>query len=249
MRAIRFLLINAKDAKTVNIVNRVRAYCHAYGIHVEVSQNPNRSAARSIKLDFDMVGLSASDIQKYSSICSQISAIVHFSDVLWDLTTKENRPEDWETEIQKTKKRVQFEKEKQDQNFFQLLLSHYDQVWYLREILGKDSYDEEDRINWSLHPQELAALKRLIGKIKDKVLISKIEWNKENAINSFDAFLTASVTYPITKDYKKHFSLHHLDLSFIKVYRHVRQSISSESVNNGSKEQNLEEMFDSFFTR
>lgn len=248
MRAIRFLL-NSKDVKTVNVIHRVKAYCNAYGIPVDVTQNPNRAAARAIKLDFDTAGLSASEVQKYSSICSQISAIIHFSDLLWDLTTKENRPEDWQTEIQKSKKRVQFEKDKQEQNFFNAILNYYDQVWYLREILGKDSYEEEDRINWKLHPQELAALKRLIGKIKDKVLISKIEWNEENAINSFDAFLTASIAYPITKEYKKHFSLHHLDLSFIKVYRHVRQCISTDSAENGKRESNLEAMFDSYFTR
>ncbi len=248
MRAIRFLL-NSKDVKTVNVIHRVKAYCNAYGIPVDVTQNPNRAAARAIKLDFDTAGLSASEVQKYSSICSQISAIIHFSDLLWDLTNKENRPEDWQTEIQKSKKRVQFEKDKQEQNFFNAILNYYDQVWYLREILGKDSYEEEDRINWKLHPQELAALKRLIGKIKDKVLISKIEWNEENAINSFDAFLTASIAYPITKEYKKHFSLHHLDLSFIKVYRHVRQCISTDSAENGKRESNLEAMFDSYFTR
>lgn len=245
MRPIKVYIKNAKgsDLKLLNVINRVEAFAYSFGIKIEVIEKPTQK--KPYALDFDLTDLDPKDIRSYSSICCQISSILHYSEILWDLTLRNARPEDGLSEIQKAKKRVQIQKS-ESTDYFKQILQHYDQVWYLREILEKTEYDADEKINWNLNGQELAALKRLIPKIKDKVVISDMEWNEQNAISSFDAFLTASVKYPYTKEFKKHFSLTNIEYSFLKIYRYVRTKI--QPTGNSTKFDNLDSRFDRFFT-
>lgn len=244
MRPI-FLYVPAKgsDLKTLNVINRVKAFAYSFGITVEVK--PKKDLKKRYTIGFDVTGLLPLDIQRYSIMCSQISSILHFSESLWDVTLKSTRPEDGLSEIAKTKKRIAQAKA-QEPDYFRPILDHYDQVWYLREILMKKEYEPDEKINWNLNQKELRALKYLIQKIKDKVLISNIEWNQQNAISSFDAFLTASIKYPFTKDFKKHFSLSNINSSFIKIHLHVRTKINPAG--NSTAFDNLDNRFDRFFT-
>ena len=244
MRPIKVIVQNAKatDPKQLNVINRITAYAYAFGLTIEVEERPKLTSL--YKLDFDAKELSTSDIKKYSSICSQLSSILHYSYNLWELTRLSNRPEDSLTQIQKSRKLAKAEKS-EEPSYFQDILNHYDQVWYLKNILEKTEYEADEKINWSLNKKELNALKRLIPKIKDKLLLSNIPWNKENAVSSFDTLLTASLTHPYKKNLKDHFSLINFDYDFLKIYRYVRKQIKP----TGSDRQfdNLDSRFDRFF--
>ena len=231
----------ANDLKAMNVINRVKAYAYCFGLNLEVIEKAQRFPFR---MDFDMEGLSPADIKKYSSICSQVSAIIHFSSQLWDLTLQANRPEDGLTEVQKAKKKLRIEKTG-SHDFFQSVLNHYDQVWYLKNILEKEEYEADERINWELNTRELRALKNLIPKIRDKVTLSGVEWNEEVAVSSFDALLTASILYPYRHDFKKQFSLTIFDADFLKIYRYVRPKF--KPAGQGKQFNDLDSRIDKFF--
>ncbi len=243
MRPIKVYVKNAKgsDLKLLNVINRVKALCYSYGVTLEQVDSPEQKVP--YRLDFDATGLTPKDIKVYSSVCSQIGSFMHYGLNLWELTSRENRPEDGLSEIQKTRRRLQAGKTSVDH--FQAVLQFYDKVWYLREILGKAKYEPDEKINWELNKKELASLKRLIPKIQYKVIVSgQVEWNEQTAVSSVDAFLTASIKYPYTVEYKKHFTLANVDSSFEKIYRYVRNKIQPAGADEFN---NLDSRFDKFF--
>ena len=244
MRPIKVIVRNAKatDPKQLNVINRLQAYAYAFGLKVETVELPTMKVP--CRLDFDAEGLSAKDIKSYSSICSQLSSILYYSNNLWDLTKLYSKPEDSLSEIQKTRKRAQVEKAA-DPDYFKEILNHYDQVWYLKNILEKKEYEADEKINWQLNKKEIFALRRLIPQINDKVLLSGVEWSSENAVASFDALLTASLVHPYKKNLKENFSLTNFEYDFLKIYRHVRTKIKPAGTSR--QFDNLDSRFDRFF--